>query len=363
LPLPGVNKAENAMRAAKLYGARDFRIENVPDPDAPGPGEALVKIGTVGVCGSDLHTYADGRIGDTVVADPLVLGHEFAGTIAAVGPDALDGLHQPLQVGQRVAVDPALPCWHCDLCEAGHPNLCRNLGFMGLAPDDGALQDFRLCPSRNCFPLPDVLSLHEGALLEPLGVALHAVDLSKVKLEQRVAVLGCGPIGLLIMKLAKRAGAGPLVALDQFDWRLEVAKRFGADAVINIKDGDAITALRDLTQGRGAEIVFEAAWAGDAVAQAVEMADLGARVVLAGIPGDDRAHFRHSPARRKGLTLKMVRRMKHTYPRTIALASARAVVLDDLITHCFPLEEVDAAYALNTAYRDGVIKVMIDLEP
>jgi L-iditol 2-dehydrogenase len=330
------------MRAAKLYGARDFRIENLPEPGAPGPGEALVKIGTVGVCGSDLHTYADGRIGDTVVKDPLVLGHEFAGTITAVGPEALDGQHQPLRVGQRVAVEPGLPCWHCDMCEAGHPNLCRHLGFMGLAPDDGALQDLRLCPSRNCFPLPDKLTLAEGALLEPLGVALHAVDLGKIKLGQRVAVLGCGPIGLLIMKLAKLAGA---------------------DAVIDIRNGDAIAALRELTQGRGAEIVFEAAWAGDAVAQAVEMADLGGRLVLAGIPGDDHAHFRHSPARRKGLTFKMVRRMKHTYPRTIALASEGAVALEDLITHRFPLEEVDAAYALNAAYEDGVIKVMIDVEP
>jgi L-iditol 2-dehydrogenase len=351
------------MRAAKLYGARDFRIENLPEPGAPGPGEALVKIGTVGVCGSDLHTYADGRIGDTVVKDPLVLGHEFAGTITAVGPEALDGQHQPLRVGQRVAVEPGLPCWHCDMCEAGHPNLCRHLGFMGLAPDDGALQDLRLCPSRNCFPLPDKLTLAEGALLEPLGVALHAVDLGKIKLGQRVAVLGCGPIGLLIMKLAKLAGAGQLVALDQFGWRLEAAKRFGADTVIDIRNGDAVAALRDLTQGRGAEIVFEAAWAGDGVAQAVEMADLGGRLVLAGIPGDDHAHFRHSPARRKGLTFKMVRRMKHTYPRTIALASEGAVALEDLITHRFPLEEVDAAYALNAAYEDGVIKVMIDVEP
>ncbi len=350
------------MRAAKLYGAHDFRIENIPDPGAPGPGEALVKIATVGVCGSDLHTFADGRIGDTVVTEPLVLGHEFAGTITAVGPDAFDGLHHPLRIGQRVAVEPGLPCWHCDRCEAGHPNLCRNLGFMGLAPDDGALQECRLVPSRNCFPLPDTLSMDEGALLEPLGVALHAVDLGKVKLQQRVAVLGCGPIGLLIMKLAKLAGAEPLVALDQFDWRLDAARRFGADAVINIRDGDSVAALRDLMQGRGPEIIFEAAWAGDAVAQAVEMADLGGHVILAGIPGDDTAHFRHSPARRKGLTFKMVRRMKHTYPRTIALAVGGAVALKDLITHRFPLEEVGAAYALNAGYREGVIKVMIDLE-
>jgi L-iditol 2-dehydrogenase len=349
------------MRAAKLYGARDFRIEDIPAPSDPGPGEVLVQIRSVGVCGSDLHTYEDGRIGDTILTEPLVLGHEFAGTIAAVGPDAFDGNHNPLRAGQRVAVDPAMACWRCDKCEAGHPNLCRHLGFMGLAPHDGALQEFRLCPARGCFPLPDALSMEEGALLEPLGVALHAVDLGKLRLVNRVAVLGSGPIGLLIIKLAKLAGAGAVYALDQFDWRLAAARRYGADATINIQDGDPVAALYDLTQGRGADVVFEAAWAGDAVAQAAEMADLGGRVVLVGIPGDDSAHFKHSTARRKGLTLMMCRRMKHTYPRTITLTANGLIALEDLITHRFALEATGAAYELNAAYRDNVIKVMINL--
>lgn len=350
------------MKAVKLYGARDFRIETVPEPPAPRAGEVVVRVGSVGVCGSDLHTYEDGRIGDTVVQQPLVLGHEFAGTVTAVGPDAFDGLHQPLRVGQRVAVDPAMPCWHCDRCEAGDPNLCRDLGFMGLWPDDGALQELFTVPARGCFPLPDELSMDEGALLEPLGVAIHAVDLAKIKVAQRVAILGCGPIGLLILKLVKLSGAGPVVALDQYDWRLEAARRWGADETIDITAGDATAAVLGATGGRGAEVVIEAAWAGDAVDQAVRMADLGARVVLVGIPGSDRATFTHSVARRKGLTLVMVRRMKHTYPRAIALAVGGQVRLETLITHRFDLDTTGDAFALNAAYRDGVIKAMIELD-
>ncbi len=349
------------MKAAKLYGARDFRVEQVPEPARPCAGEVVIRVASVGVCGSDLHTYEDGRIGDTVVREPLVLGHEFAGTVEAVGPDAFDGLHQPLRVGQRVAVDPAIPCWHCDRCEAGDPNLCRNLRFMGLWPDDGALQDLFVVPARGCFPLPDALSMDEGALLEPLGVAIHAVDLAKITIARSVAILGCGPIGLLILRLVKLSGAGPVIVLDQFDWRLAAAQRWGADVTVNITAEDSVVAVMAQTGGRGAEIVIEAAWAGDAVDQAVRMADLGARVVLVGIPSSDSAHFTHSFARRKGLTLVMVRRMKHTYSRATTLASEGRVVLDELITHRFDLDATGEAFALNAAYQDGIIKGVIRL--
>lgn len=350
------------MKAARLYGPRDMRIDDVPDPGAPQAGEALIRVGAVGVCGSDLHTYEDGRIGDTVVRDPLVLGHEFAGTVLDAGPDALDGLGAPLRAGQRVAVEPGLPCHHCDRCEHGHPNLCRHLGFMGLWPRDGALQERMIVPARNCFPISDTLSMDEGALLEPLGVALHAIDLAKLRVAEPVAVLGCGPIGLMIMRLAQLAGAGPIYAVDQFGWRLDAAREWGADETIDMTAGDSIDALRDLTGGCGVPRVIEAAWAGDAVRQAVEMADLGARVVLVGIPGDDSAHFKHSSARRKGLSLIMSRRMKHTYPRAIRLAESGDVQLERLVSHRFSLEQAGAAHALNAAYQDSVIKVMIALD-
>jgi L-iditol 2-dehydrogenase len=351
------------MLAARLYGARDIRIDEIPEPPAPGSGQVLLEITTVGVCGSDLHTYVDGRIGDTAVQTPLIMGHEFAGVVLAVGEGALDGLDNPLRVGQRVAVDPATPCYRCEMCEAGHPNLCRRLHFCGLWPDDGALQERMVYSARSCFPIPDSISNAAAALLEPLGVAIHAVDLGKLKVAKSVAVIGCGPIGLLITRMARLSGADPIYAFDCFPWRVEKAKAWGASEAWTL-DVDSVERIREVTQGRGVDVVFEAAWADDSVRQAAEMAMLGGRVVLVGIPSEDHFAMRHSTARRKGLTIMMSRRMKHVYPRAIHLADVMGekVRLDDLVSHRFPLAQTAEAYAMNVAYPEGVQKVVIDVK-
>lgn len=353
------------MNTARLYGARDIRLDEMPAPRPPEAGEVLLAISSVGVCGSDLHTYEDGRIGDTVVHSPVILGHEFAGDVIAVGPDALDGLHNPLQPGQRVAVDPAVPCWHCEMCEHGHPNLCTDLRFYGLWPDDGAMREQMIVSARSCFPIPDSLSNAEGALLEPLGVAIHAVDLAKIKVADSVAILGCGPIGLLILKMARLAGADPIYCFDRYPWRVEKAKAWDATDAWLVGDDDPATQLMDVTGGRGVDVAIEAAWSGEAVQQAAAMSRMGGRVVLAGIPGDDGLSLRHSTARRKGLTLVMVRRMKHTYPRAIQLATRHAEFLDlhGLISHRMPLADTAQAYALNAAYEDNVVKIVVDVQP
>ncbi len=349
------------MQAARLYGPRDLRVDNIPDLSPPGPGQILLDVAAVGVCGSDLHTYTDGRIGDTNVESPLVLGHEFAGMVAAVGPDAVDGMGNPLQIGQRVAVDPATPCYRCEMCEAGHPNLCQNLHFYGLWPDDGALQERVLCAARSCFPFPDALSDGAGALLEPLGTAIHAVDLGNLRLTNSVVVLGCGPIGLLTLRLALLSGADPVYAFDCFPWRVEKALSWGASAAWTLDGKDPVKIIHEQTSGRGVDLAFEAAWADESVNQAAEMARLGGRLVLVGIPSDDKLAIRHSVARRKGLTIMVSRRMKHTYPRAIQLAS-KQVDLEDLISHRFPLKESGQAYAMNADYEEGVNKIIIEVK-
>lgn len=353
------------MKAARLYGARDIRLDEVPTPRAPEAGEVLLAITSVGVCGSDLHTYEDGRIGDTVVQSPVILGHEFAGEVLAVGQDARDGLHQPLMVGQRVAVDPAVPCWQCEMCEHGHPNLCTDLRFYGLWPDDGAMQEQMIVSARSCFPLPDSLTNAEGALLEPLGVAIHAVDLAKLGVARSVAILGCGPIGLLILKLAQLSGADPIYCFDRYPWRVEKAKAWGATNAWLVGDDDPARHVMEATSDRGVDVAIEAAWSGEAVQQAATMSRMGARVVLVGIPGDDGLSLSHSTARRKGLTLVMVRRMKHTYPRAIQLATRHAdfINLSGLISHRMPLIDTAQAYALNVAYEDNVVKIVVDVQP
>jgi L-iditol 2-dehydrogenase len=234
-----------------------------------------------------------------------------------------------------------------------------------LFPDDGALQQQMICAARNCFVVPDALSDDEAALLEPLGVALHAIDLGKLKLATSVAVLGCGPIGLLIIRLARLSGTEPIYAFDYHPWRVQKALEWGASEAFVLKDDDdAIRITNEVTKGRGVDVVFEAAWANKSVAWAAEMARLGGRLVMVGIPSEDTFELKHSTARRKGLTIMMSRRMKHTYPRAITLATSEQTNLKllDLVSHRFGLAETAHAFQLNADYQDSVHKIMIDVQ-
>jgi L-iditol 2-dehydrogenase len=354
----------NQILAARLHGPRDIRVEKVAHPGPPGPGEVLLRMTATGICGSDLHTYQDGRIGDTVLKAPLILGHEFAGVVEAFGADALDGNGQSLRTGMRVAVDPAQPCHRCDLCEQGHPNLCRRMHFCGLFPDSGSLCEFMHVPARSCFPVPDSIDDEAAALLEPLGVALHAAHLAKIRAGDRVAVLGAGPIGLLLIQAVKLAGAGEIYVSEPRAWRRAAAERLGAIPFGGTRSVASIGATRPrgsvaLRKDLEVDVAIEAAWGGDAIAQAVELARPGGRVVLVGIPSEDRCAFKHSTARRKGLTVVFSRRMKHSYPRAIQLVEQGKVDVHGLITHRFPLKRAAEAFALNAAYKDDVVKVVV----
>lgn len=350
----------DTMLAVRLHGPRDLRVERVPRPDPPGPGQALLRITAVGVCGSDLHTYQDARIGDTVVETPLVLGHEFAAVVEAVGPESYDGNFQPLRPGTRVAVDPAQPCGRCEMCEQGHPNLCHRLHFCGTYPDPGSLSEYMLMPAHSCFPIPDAMDDASAALLEPLGIAIHAVDLAKVRVADSAVILGAGPIGLYILQVMRLAGADPIYVIDQFPWRLALAARYGG-VPINFRETDPVAAVKEATTGRGVDIAIEAAWADHSIQWAAEMARLGGRLVLVGIPGPDKLEMKHSTARRKGLTIRLSRRMKHVYPRAIKLWTSGAVDLTGVVSHRFPLERTPEAYALNEQYADNVVKIVIEV--
>ena len=350
------------MHAVHLHGPKDLRLSEVPEIETPpASGEGLIQVGAVGICGSDLHLYQSGQIGHIGPAGPFVPGHEFMGTVISVGDDPLDGTHQPLEVGQRVAVDPQVPCLHCGLCDAGHPNLCPNHAFFGLHPTDGALRERMVVPTRNCFPIPDSISDGGGAVVETLGVAIHAMDLADTQVARSGVVIGCGPVGLLVVRLAHLAGLDPLIAIDPIQLRVDLARECGATDTINTKAEDALTEVHRLTGGHGAEITFEAAWAGTAVGAAVTMASPGGRVVLVGIPADDACSMPHSEGRRKGLSIFFSRRMKHVIPRAIRLASGPEpkVNVDRMITHVFPLTDTATAFELNSSYGDGVVKAII----
>jgi L-iditol 2-dehydrogenase len=348
------------MKAARVHGPKDMRMEELDDPPAPSAGEVSLRVEAVGICGSDLHTYLDAAIGDTLLRSPLILGHEFSGVVERCGPLAVDGGGQPLQPGTRVAVDPAQPCGSCELCRRGHPNLCPNLRFCGLHPHHGSLCQRMIVPSYSCFPLPPAMDFATGALLEPLGVALHAVDLARLSLGHTVSVHGAGPIGLLILQASRLAGAATVYVVDPLPWRRTLAGRLGG-IPLDPAEGDPGPRIQEATQGRGVDAAIESAWGGDATRQSVEAVRHGGRVVVVGIPSDDQLLVPHSTARRKGLTILLSRRMKHSYPRAIQLASRGTVDVGSLITHHFPLDRTPEVFALNAAYRDGVVKAIIDV--
>jgi L-iditol 2-dehydrogenase len=331
------------MRTLRLHAAGDLRLGDEPVP-VPAAGESLVRITAVGICGSDLHWYAEGGIGDSGLARPLVIGHEFAGVVAE-GP----------RRGERVAVDPAVPCGACEICATGAGNLCPAIRFAGHGRDDGALREFVAWPSRLLHPLPDDVSDAQGALLEPLGVALYALDLARPRVGGSVAVVGCGPIGLFVVQLARLAGADTVIAVDPLAHRREAALRFGADHAY-AEHGQLEAAWPDLT-GAGVDIAYEVAGTDAALHTALTAARPGGAVVLLGIPGDDRTAFRASLARRKGLTLQLVRRMHGVYPRALRLVAGGRVDAASLITASYPLERAADAFE-QAATRRGLKTVI-----
>jgi L-iditol 2-dehydrogenase len=313
-------------------------------------------VAAVGVCGSDVHYYTEGRIGNQVVTSPIIMGHEFSATVVQTG-SSVEGLLP----GQRVAVDPAIACGTCEQCLQGHPNLCPQVRFCGTPPINGVFAEYTVMPAANCFGLPENMSFQEGALLEPLGVALHAVNLSHLKPNDTVAVLGAGPIGLLIAAVAKTAGASAVYMTEPLAYRRNFAGQYAADVALDPQETDLAAEIQRLTGGRGIDLAFEAAGAPETPQQAAEIVRPGGKVILAGIPADDRLSFTASIVRRKGLTIKLVRRMKHTYPRTIQMVQAGRVDLNALITHRLPLSGVGEAMELLTHFRDGVIKAVIEI--
>jgi L-iditol 2-dehydrogenase len=341
------------MKTTYIYGARDVRVEESTDSH-PGPGQVLLDVTAVGICGSDLHTYLYGNVGGIAAESPLTLGHEAGGRVIAVGAGV-----ESLRVGQRVAIDPATRCGHCERCEAGEPHLCLNLEFMGLYPHHGALCERMVHSAQSCVPIPDSISDVEAALLEPLGVALHASRLAKIEIGEDVAVIGCGGIGLLIIRLARLAGARRIFATDKHPWRLALASNYGADVILNADEVDVVDEIMRATNKRGVDVAIEAAWADTTLNQCADMARYGGRVILVGIPVEEEFKIRASPARRKELLIQPSRRMKHTYPAAIALASSRQVDLEGLATHRFSLESTPQAFETAATYVDGVVRAVV----
>ncbi len=334
-------------RALFLHAAHDARVAPY-NLRAGRSGETLLEVAAVGLCGSDLHYYKDGGIGSAQIRAPFVPGHEFGGWLCE------DIGELGLRRGALVAVDPNRACGHCAQCREGHANLCPNVEFIGAPPIDGAMAHRIWVPRSQLVKLPDGFTPLDAVMLEPLGVAIHAVDLAKPRLLERVALIGCGPIGLLILQVLKAAGAGEVLAIEPQAHRRNIAERLGADRV-----GASVAELRDWTAGQGAPLVLEATNSPHGFRDAVLAAAIGGRVVLVGIPDGDSYTLPAAEARRRGLKIKFSRRMGEVYPRAIALVASGKVDVATLVTRRFGLEEAPEAFRLHAADAEGMVKTLI----
>lgn len=323
------------MRSARLHAAGDLRIHEEAQP-ASAEGHTLVRVGAVGLCGSDLHWFSEGGIGDARIVDPPIPGHEIGG-VAIDGPYA----------GQVVAVDPAIPCFKCEHCLEGWPNLCPKVKFAGHGDTDGGMAEVISWPTDRLVPMPDGIDAEDAAVLEPLGVAIHAWDLGHAKLGDRIAIVGAGPISLLLVQLAKHSLASEVIVVEPLAHRREAAKAMGADRVLDA--GEELPA--------DCHVVFEVCGNPEPVEAAIRLTRAGGRVVLVGIPDGDVTTFPAALARRKGLTIAIVRRMPEVYERAVDLAARRVVDLKSVVSDRFGLDQASGGFAFATR-REG-LKVLI----
>jgi L-iditol 2-dehydrogenase len=344
------------MRTAYLTGIRRFEVREVPRPE-PKPGHVVVRLYSVGVCGSDIHYYTEGNIGTQVVEYPFPVGHECAGVVELAG----EGVKNP-RPGQRVAVDPAIHCGECFVCKMGRENICPNTKFLGCPGQmEGSLTEYLEMPAQNCFPMPDTMTFDEAVVTEPLAITIHAVKLSSLREGESIAVLGSGPMGLLTMMTALHYGAGQAFATDIIPERVEFAARMGAAQSFNFNSDDVVGAVMAATDGRGVDVAYECAGEQEALDQAVELLRPGGRLMLIGIPETDRVSFVADYMRRRELLIQNVRRQNHNVDEAIRLVAEGKINASALVTHHFLLEKVGDAFDLVASYGDGVIKAMIDV--
>ncbi len=334
-------------RALYLHGPFDVRLAPFSLPPAR-PGEVLIKVAAVGLCGSDLHYFKDGGIGSAVIEKPFVPGHEVGGYLVE------DSATLGLSAGTLVAVDPSLSCGKCDFCLRGHHNLCPHVRFLGAPPFDGAMTEEIRVAASQIVRLPDGFTPLEAAMLEPLGVAIHAVDLARPRLLETVALLGCGPVGLLILQVLKVAGAKWILAVEPLPHRREAAAHFGAAWV-----GSSVDELRAATDGEGCPLVVEATNSPNGFNDATRAARIGGRVVMVGIPDGDVYTLSASEIRRRGLTVRFSRRMGTVYPRAIELVERRMVDVASLVSLEVDLDGAPELFRRHAENDPKLIKSLI----
>lgn len=336
-----------------MTGIEKIELGEAPMPKI-GPDDVLIKVQSVGVCGSDLHYYRSGAIGDFKVEFPFVLGHEAAGVVEDVGENVTT-----LKKGDRVCMEPGVPCMKCEECLSGHYNLCRDVRFWATPPYDGVLSEYICHPAAFTFKIPDNMSFTEGALVEPLAIGLHACNMGGVKLGQTVAIMGAGCIGLVTLLAAKAYGATRIIVGDVLDKRLDKARELGAIAV-NTKEEDFVAKVMELTEGRGADVCIDCAGFSATVDSCLSCAKPAGVVIIVGLGQDRVDGFNTSIMSTKELTVKSIFRYRNLYPTAINAIADGRIDVESIVSHRFTFDDTINAFA--TCHRDirNVVKGVIE---
>jgi len=343
------------MKAAQLTSLKKIRCVDLPSPTLK-KGQVLVAVKSVGICASDVHYFKSGKIGDQICRYPQLLGHECSGVVHRAPPNS------GFATGDRVAIEPALSCGRCSQCASGSAHLCGDVRFLGMPGMPGAFQEFIALDARQLFRIPASMNFNEAAILEPAGVACHAVNISAIQAGQSVAVFGAGAIGLLTLGIAKIKGAKKTFIFDKIPARLSIAKKiYGADHAVDVREADPLEYIANATGARGVDIAFEAAGKQQTIDWSFAAACSGGKTLLIGIPDGDRIFFNPHLLRRKELLVQNVRRSNGELAECIELFKSGALPLKNLATHHFPLEQAQKAIQLAASYKDGVIRAMVEV--
>ncbi|AJY74668.1 NAD(P)-dependent alcohol dehydrogenase [Paenibacillus beijingensis] len=341
------------MKAAVMHGTREIRIEELPVPQIA-PDEVLIKVMAVGICGSDLHYYTHGRIGKYVVEKPIILGHECAGEISAVGANV-----RQFQVGDRVAVEPGVTCGTCEACKEGRYNLCPDVQFLATPPVDGAFVQYIKMRADFVFPIPDSLSYEEAALVEPFSVGIHAAARTNLQPGSTIAIMGMGPVGLMAVAAAKAYGASRIIVTDLEPVRLQAAKQLGASHVINVREQNPDEVIHSITGGRGVDVAWETAGNPKALQSALASLRRGGKLAVVGLPAQDEIPLNVPFIADNEVDIYGIFRYANTYPKGIRFLASGIVDASKLVTDKYPLEQTQEAMERALNHKSECLKVIV----
>lgn len=340
------------MKAGVFHEPRHIVVQEVPTP-VPGPEDALVKVKSVGICGTDSHYWKTGSVGSFTIREPMILGHEVSGEIAEVG-EAVSNL----TAGDKVTIEPSAPCGRCRFCKIGRYNLCPQKRFMGDPPTNGAFAEYVAWPADFVFKMPEDMTYDEGAMIEPLAVGLYAVNRARIAPGDVVVIMGAGSVGLMTLQAALAAGAGKIIVTDTDDWRLEKAKSLGATATINARQ-DILARIQDLTRGDYADATIEASGSSEATVQAVKVTRRGGTISLVGVYETGEFTYPLLDVIMKELTVVGNIDGANVFQRSLELMASRRFDAMKLMTHHLPLDAIETGFRILEEKSEHVLKVLV----